>query len=256
MSVFGRYARYYDVLYAGKDYAGECDFIEAAFARFSDRPQTVLDLACGTGGHGLILAERGYQVCGVDRAPEMLDCFREKAAERGLQAEVHTQDLRELRLDRSFDAAVCMFDAVGYLTDEGELAAFFRAVRSHVRPGGLFLFDVWHAAPVLRAHDPVRVREHETPEGRLLRVSTTELDLARQVANVSFHVIALSGDRVVDEFTELHRVRFFLAGELQFMLQSAGWEVLGVCPAFDLDGPVTGETWHLVGIARSVQEVA
>jgi hypothetical protein len=144
-----------------------------------------------------------------------------------------------------------MFDAVGYLTEAEELDAFFRTVRRHVCPGGLFLFDVWHAAPVLQAHDPVRVREHRTGDERLLRISTTELDLGQQVANVSFHLIALSGDRVVDELTELHRVRFFLAGELRFMLGSAGWEVLTICPAFNLDAPITSETWHLVGIARA-----
>ena len=41
MSVFGDYARYYDLYYAGKDYDGECDFLEAAFTRFGRRPQTV-----------------------------------------------------------------------------------------------------------------------------------------------------------------------------------------------------------------------
>lgn len=254
MSLFGRYARYYDAFYAAKDYSGECDFVEAAFSRYATRPRTLLDLACGTGGHGLLLAERGFQVCGVDRAPGMLEVYREKAAERRVPVELFNQDLRDLHLDRRFDAAVCMFDAVGYLVENPDLRRGLDAVRRHLRPGGLFLFDVWHAVPVLRSHEPVRVREYRTGNTRIVRTSTTAVDAVRQVAEVSFHVIALEGDRLVDEVTEVHPVRFFLAAELRLLLEATGWKVLSVCPAFDLDGTVDGETWHLVGIATPERE--
>lgn len=247
--VFGDYARYYDVYYAGKDYDGECDFIEKGFARFGRGPRTILDLACGTGNHGLRLANRGYQVTGVDRSAEMLAQYRRKAGARGLAIDLHEQDLRELDLPGQFDAAICMFDVIDYLPANADLVAFLRGVRRHVRPGGVFLFDFWHAVPLLRGHDPVRVREFALEGGRLLRISTTSLDVGRQVANVEFRVLAFEGERLTADFTEVHSMRFFLTQEMTFILEATGWQVCHLCPAFDLEGLVNENAWHLVAIA-------
>ena len=76
--VFGRdYAAAYDDLYQDKDYVAECDLIERVFETYGQGPtRRVLDLGCGTGGHAVILAKRGYDVVGVDRSPEMLERAR------------------------------------------------------------------------------------------------------------------------------------------------------------------------------------
>lgn len=72
--VFGPgYASVYDLLYQDKDYAGECDLLTRLFADFGASPiGSVLDLGCGTGGHAMPLARRGFRVTGVDAAPAML----------------------------------------------------------------------------------------------------------------------------------------------------------------------------------------
>lgn len=250
MSVFGEYARYYDFCYAGKDYAAECAFLEAAFRRFGSEPRALLDLACGTGGHGLLLAGAGYAVCGVDRSPEMLARFAEKAAAAGVPVELHCQDLRALDLGRRFDAAVCLFDAFCYLTTNDDLRAGLGRIREHMRPGGLLVFDCWHAAPLLRGHDPLRVRELVGEEGqRVLRLSSTTLHPERQVAEVSFRLLVHEGDRLAADFTEVHPLRYFLPAELAFILEATGWRVLHLGPAFGLDAPITGDTWHLAAVA-------
>lgn len=250
MSVFAGYAQYYDRFYQGKDYAGECDFIEAAAERYSRRPGTVLDLACGTGNHGLLLAQRGYSVTGVDRSASMLVELRAKAKRLGISLSLHQQDLRNLRLEGCFDLAICMFDAVGYLTTNADLRSFFTPLVERIQPGGLLIFDFWHAQPMLRAHEPVRVREFPLPDGgRIVRTSTTTLFPERQMAEVCFHVQVFDGDRRVDELTEVHPVRYFLPQEVAFILEATGWRLLRMCPAFELDAPVSGEDWHLVAIA-------
>lgn len=247
--VFEEYAKYYDIYYVDKDYDRECDFIEAAYDRFGQKPRTILDLACGTGNHGLRLAERGYQVCGVDFSEAMLSQYRKKAEARGISVELHQQDLRSLDLGRQFDAVVCMFDAVDYLPDNGDLAAALQRIAAHVRPQGLFVFDFWHAVPILQGHDPVRIREFPLDGGRLLRISATVLDIPRQIAKVEFRVLAFEGERLVSDFTEVHTMRYFLSQEMRFILEATGWKVSHLCPAFDLEGTVDANAWHLVAIA-------
>jgi hypothetical protein len=37
-------------------------------------------------------------------------------------------------------------------------------------------------------------------------------------------------------------------------LQGTGWQVHHLCPAFDLDGAVDANTWHMVAIATPIGE--
>lgn len=52
----------------------------------------VLDVGCGLGDNALFFAERGYQVTGIDVSPSVIDRNRNKARERGLQAEFLVAD--------------------------------------------------------------------------------------------------------------------------------------------------------------------
>lgn len=80
MTIFGDYARYYDVLYQDKDYAGEADFVLSCLVRRQGEPRTLLDLGCGTGRHGLEMARRGVSVTGVDMSATMLEMGRQALA--------------------------------------------------------------------------------------------------------------------------------------------------------------------------------
>ena len=63
MSVFQEYAKYYNDIYHDNYYAAECSFLADVFFTFSAEPvKTILDLGCGTGGHALLLAQRGFNV--------------------------------------------------------------------------------------------------------------------------------------------------------------------------------------------------
>jgi SAM-dependent methyltransferase len=44
-------------------------------------------------------------------------------------------------LGLTFDAAVCGFNSLNYLSDPDELEAVLRVVADHLRPGGVFVFD-------------------------------------------------------------------------------------------------------------------
>ena len=69
MAVFDRYAQYYDLFYREKDYRGEVDYVDALIKRYATNDaRTILDLGCGTGGHAVLLAQKGYHVTGVDRS--------------------------------------------------------------------------------------------------------------------------------------------------------------------------------------------
>ena len=63
---YGFLAPSYDALTRDVDYEGLCDYLERQFQRARREVKTVLDLACGTGSLTWLLAQRGYDMTGVD----------------------------------------------------------------------------------------------------------------------------------------------------------------------------------------------
>ncbi len=131
----------YDKLNADIDYEAWADFVEANFARYlREKPELVLDLACGTGSMTLALARRGYDMIGVDGSEEMLGVAFERAAGAGCLFLL--QDMRTFELYGTVGAVTCCLDSLNYLTGEGDLDKCFATVHNYLDPEGLFLFDM------------------------------------------------------------------------------------------------------------------
>ena len=131
-SVWHEYSRY-----GQPDYA---PFLTHVAADRGLELRSVLDLACGTGVLTGRLADAVPEVVGLDASGPMLAVARERCAGRPGVSFVEA-DFRSFHLGRRFDAAVCAFNSLNYVADAGELAAVFRAVAAHLRPGGVLLFD-------------------------------------------------------------------------------------------------------------------
>ncbi len=246
---FRGYAAYYDLFYQSKDYDAECAFLEDVFAG-SERPiRTVLDLGCGTGGHAVRLAQRGYKVTGVDSSPGMLERARAKEAQG---AEWLEGDVRTLRLGRSFDAVICMFAVLGYQTANEDLSAALRTVRAHLAPAGLFVFDCWYGPAVLSQRPETRIGEFSQDGHRVLRIVRPELDSFSHIVRVRYQIQRALGDRIVEEIAETHTVRFFFSQELRYYLDVAGLRMDHLWATWDTSRSPNEDDWNVVGRAHAV----
>lgn len=61
MSLFGHYARYYDLLYDDKNYANESEFMHQCIQHHRPTGTRMLELGCGTGKHVRLLIEKDSQ---------------------------------------------------------------------------------------------------------------------------------------------------------------------------------------------------
>ncbi len=257
MSVFSSlYASQYDSMYFAKSYAAECDLIDEAVKRYAaQRPLRLLDVGCGTGGHAFELSTRGYQVTGVDLCAEMLAAAQAKA--QGVEAArrprfVHG-DARDFATGTTHDIAIMMFAVVGYLTSNADVQAGLRNVRRHLEPGALFVCDFWYGPSVLTTRPSDRFREIPTgPGGRLLRAASTALDTRRNLAEVTFRLWQLEGERVAHEATEVHRMRYFFPLEFELLLAGAGFALKSMSAFPSLDTPLSDDTWNALVIAEAV----
>jgi len=124
-------------------YAEWADYIDDVLTRHLGKERKnriVLDIACGTGNITIPLAKMGYDMIGVDISTDMLSQAQAKAPD--LQILFLVQDMRELDLYGTVDAAICVCDGMNYILSEAELEAVFKRVRMFLNPGGIFIFDM------------------------------------------------------------------------------------------------------------------
>ena len=141
MSSYGRLAPHYDALTKDVPYSELAAFYEEIFRLYGLQPRSVIDLACGTGSMTLELGLRGYDLTSVDRSPDMLSVAMDKVSGLEPRPLLVCQDLEELDLYGTSDAAVCTLDGMNYVPDRS-LARVFQRIRLFLNPGGLLVFDV------------------------------------------------------------------------------------------------------------------
>lgn len=142
MEAYSGFAQVYDFLMKDVDYDGWTDYIEKIFKRDGIKPDTVLELACGTGNITNRLSKRDYDIVGVDISNEMLTFAKNKAYELGLDVKYLNQDIRELNYTKKVDVVLCLCDGFNYILEDNDLLLTFMKTHSLLKPNGLFIFDV------------------------------------------------------------------------------------------------------------------
>ncbi len=250
--VFDTYGEYYDIFYSDKDYEKECDFIEEIFNACSAKPvKSTLDVGCGTGGHSILLARRGYKVSGIDASPVMIKKAREKSKGHNTGLVFQVSDIRKFDLKKKFDACISMFAVLNYVTETDDILKALGNIRRHLKPGSIFTFDFWNGLAVLRIMPSVRVKVIEVGGKRVIRTVHPEMDALHHICKSHYHVLVTQGGKIINEFKETHVVRYFFPQEIAHYLDDAGFELLKFCPFLSLNGTVDENEWNVTAIARA-----
>lgn len=255
MPSFGQdYSDYYDALYSDKDYQGECDYIETLFRQFSSRKvRRVLDIACGTGGHAIPLGKRGYTVFGSDISRHMLAQAQRKVVLAGVEDRVFLKrrDMRSISEGGKFDACLCLFAAIGYLSTYQDILAMLDSVHKHLKENGLLIFDFWNGIAVLQVH-PSRRKKRTIRDGVIIsREAAPELDAIRNLCKVKY-VMTVRGPKVRRRrFSEIHSMRFFYPEEIRLLLSLGGFTVASLHPFLRSSSQVSNKDWNITAIARA-----
>lgn len=111
-------------------------------AREADGP--IVELAIGSGRVAIPVAQAtGRPVIGVDTSPAMLEQARERAAEAGVELELHENDMRDLSLDEPAALIYCPARALLHLPTWADRRRTFERVAASLRPGGRFAWNAF-----------------------------------------------------------------------------------------------------------------
>lgn len=136
------FSRFYDLLTDNVEYEKRADYFCRLLSMCGINEGILLDLACGTGSISDAMADRGFEVIGVDSSIGMLNAARRKVYESGKDILLLNQSMDELDLYGTIDCAVCVLDSINHLEDEEQVRETFRKVSLFMNPGGAFAFDV------------------------------------------------------------------------------------------------------------------
>lgn len=158
-------------------------------------PARVLDLGCGTGWTSLFLARAGYQVVGVDIAPEMIRIAEDLRDAAGLtNLTFRVSDYEHLGYRDQFDAAL-FFDALHHAEDE---ALALRCAHAALKPGGVCVADEPGAGHAAADGSRAAVAEY----------GVTEKDMPPEYVVRLGRAAGFTGFRVFPHAHELSRVTF------------------------------------------------
>ncbi len=210
-------AAHYDALYAFKDYRKEAGAVaRLVLEHRRSRGRRLLDVGCGTGAH-LRYLRRRFRVEGLDADPGMLAVARQRLPGTPL----HRADMARFDLDRTFDAVVCLFSAIGYLRTPAKLRSAARCMARHLAPGGVLVLEPWLTPARLR---PGRVHALfvDRPDLKIARMSVSRV--SRGFTILDFHYL-VGGPGGVRDFRERHVMRNFTHREYLAALRGAGLDV-------------------------------
>ena len=252
MESYTSFATVYDTFMDNVPYETWCEYLTQLLDKYGVTEGIVLDLGCGTGNVTERLAAKGYEMIGVDNAPEMLDIAMQKPTKAQYDILYLLQDMREFELYGTVNAVVSICDSINYITEEEELQTVFELVNNYLDPGGIFIFDLntmYKYEEILGEQTIAENREDcsfiwDNYYDENEKINEYELTLfVQEKESKLFH-----------RFQEYHYQKAYQLERVQALLEEAGLEFVACYEAMTLEKPqVKSERVYFV--AREVKKI-
>jgi SAM-dependent methyltransferase len=190
----------------------------------------LLDVCCGPGRHAIPMAKAGWKVVGVDASAPLLELARGYSKQAGLLKAAAPRwiraDVRDIPLESSFDAAICMFTSIGFCEREEDHARILREVFRALKPGGKFVLDLANRDCMILV--PTLLKNWWEREDAFVLEETT-FESATSLAITRNVMVGKDGKVVETAF----RVRLYSVHEMLAYLEEAGFEFEGGYGSYD-----------------------
>jgi SAM-dependent methyltransferase len=229
--MFSKTPRYYDKIYASKDYQAEAQRL-IAFIRenLHSGGNQLLDVACGTGHHIEYLKEH-FAVEGLDISEELLEVARQ----RNPGVLFHQADMIHFELGKRFDVVTCLFSSIGYARTIENLKRAVNCMAQHVVPGGVVVIEPWFTPDTWRP-GTVHAQFVDEPELKIARINTSYVEGRLSYFDLHYLIGTPEG---TEHFVEHHEMGLFEQDEMV-----AAFEGAGLAVSYDSEG-LTGRGLYI-----------
>lgn len=242
MDAYTGFASVYDLFMDQVPYEEWCDCLTEILQEYGIYDGLVLDLGCGTGKFTRLLAQKGYDLIGVDGSGEMLEAAMRQ--EENPDILYLQQDMREFELYGTVAAVVSLCDSMNYITEYKELVQVFRLVNNYLDPGGYFIFDL---------NTPYKYRElladNTFAENRedCSFIWENTYDDETELNEYALTLFVRGEDGRYERFEEFHYQKAYAIETVEKAAAEAGMEFIAVYDAFTREEPSdTGERVYVI----------
>lgn len=234
MEAYTGFAAVYDTFMDNIPYEEWCAYLAGLLKEYGVADGLVLDLGCGTGSLTELLADRGYDMIGVDYSEEMLELALEKKVESGNDILYLCQDMREFELYGTVSAVVSICDCMNYITEPEDLVTVFQLVNNYLDPKGIFIFDLNTEYKYRDVMGDTTIAE-DREDSSFIWDNQYEPEEKINIYDLSIFVRE-SGDRY-RKYHETHYQRAYSLDEVKTALEEAGMEFVTAYDAFTKEPP-------------------
>lgn len=224
-----------------------CNYLTGLLKEYEVDDGLVLELGCGTGNATRLLSDAGYDMIGVDNAPDMLEIALEKKEEEGQDILYLCQDMREFELYGTVKAIVSICDSMNYITEDEDLLEVFKLVNNYLDPEGVFIFDlntVYKYEKILGEQTIAENREDAS------FIWDNYYDEEEQINEYDLALFIPEGkDGLYRKYEEVHYQRAYELELVKELLEKAGMEFVTAYDAFTKN-PVNEKSERIYVIAR------
>ncbi len=246
---FTALAPFYDELMEVVPYDLWAEYVLLLLEVVEHKGPKLLDCACGTGNVSFELAKLGFEVTGVDIAPEMIAVAIQKAREISPAPRFFVGDLANFDLKEKFQTATCLYDSLNYILDPQKLELAFARIAAHLETGGIFVFDL-NSEYALSAD--LFTQFNRDPHKNLHYDWHAKFDPKTRICEVEMLFKRQNADGSSSNFSERHRERAYSRTEIESILSRTGWDLLKTFDAYTLNLPFElSERWFFVARRES-----
>ncbi|MDZ4768256.1 MAG: class I SAM-dependent methyltransferase [Chloroflexota bacterium] len=205
------------------------------------RGAPILIVGSGTGRALLHLAEAGHETHGIERE----DAMRLRAAAHldilphlRDRVTLHAGDALQVALDTRFKLIVFPYNTFMHFLTLDTARAMLRRARGWLERGGALLLDLPNPGEAFAGADSDALTlerqftDQETGD-TVMQFSTSHLDRAAQIMDVTWVYDAVSADGMVRRTIAPTRIRYYFRDELALLLEACGFTVRAVYGDFD-----------------------
>jgi 2-polyprenyl-3-methyl-5-hydroxy-6-metoxy-1,4-benzoquinol methylase len=246
MEAYTGFAEVYDRFMDNIPYKDWCEYVTGLLNEYGIREGLILDLGCGTGSLTELLAERGYDMIGVDNSEDMLQIAMEKREKSGKDILYLMQDMRDFELYGTVRAVLSICDCMNYILEYEDMEEVFRLVNNYLDPGGIFIFDLntIYKYEILMGDSTIAEDREECSF-----IWDNCYDKETRINEYSLSLFIRQKENLYRKYVENHYQRAYSLEEVKLAIKEAGMDFVAAFAAFT-KAPVKDTSERIYIIAR------